>query len=108
MEQQYLVSFSIDGIGGSSSYLTVKDGKVDTASVEDEFYSMLRKSEKALIKDSQDTELSYLIENLTTEQEDKLKEAHAENYIGTDDDMPDAYESWLMDLDLDQLKGLLK
>jgi hypothetical protein len=29
---------------------------------------------------------------------DFLKEAHAKDYTGTDDDMPDAFESWLMNL----------
>jgi hypothetical protein len=52
-------------------------------------------------------EREYLIENLTKEQEDKLKEAHAEDYTGTDDDMPDAYEDWLGELDSADLKRIL-
>lgn len=28
-----------------------------------------------------------------------LKEHHATTYIGTDDDMPDAFDSWLAQLD---------
>lgn len=35
--------------------------------------------------------------------EDFLKDKHAENYIGTDDDMPDAFEHWLSNLDVDEL-----
>lgn len=31
--------------------------------------------------------------------EDYLQEVHAKDYHGTDDDMPDAFERWLMDLD---------
>lgn len=32
--------------------------------------------------------------------EDYLKENHAKHYRGLDDDMPDAYEKWVTDLDL--------
>lgn len=36
--------------------------------------------------------------------EDFLKDKHAENYHGTDDDMPDAFDSWLTDdLQVDDL-----
>lgn len=36
--------------------------------------------------------------------EDYLKEIHAEDYHGTDDDMPDAFDSWLGDdLQVDDL-----
>lgn len=52
--------------------------------------------------------ISDIIDHLTPEQEDKLKEAHAEDYRGTDDDMPDAFEGWLEDLTLDELKQILK
>jgi hypothetical protein len=52
-------------------------------------------------------EREHIIDNLTHEQEDKLKEAHAKDYHGTDDDMSDAYEAWLMDLDLAELKRIL-
>ncbi len=31
--------------------------------------------------------------------EDFLKEKHAKNYTGTDDDMPDAFDNWLGQLD---------
>lgn len=55
-----------------------------------------------------DQEHSDIIDNLTIEQEDKLKVAHAKDYHGTDDDMPDAFEAWLMDLSLEELKSLLK
>lgn len=35
--------------------------------------------------------------------EDFLQEKHAENYNGTDDDMPDAYEAWVCELDLEEV-----
>jgi hypothetical protein len=57
--------------------------------------------------DASDAERSEIIDNLTSEQEDKLNEAHAEHYHGTDDDMPDAFEGWLEDLSLDEIKSIL-
>lgn len=33
--------------------------------------------------------------------EDFLKEIHAQDYMGTDDDMPDAFDHWLTTLDAD-------
>jgi hypothetical protein len=33
--------------------------------------------------------------------EDYLKEKHGEEYTGTDDNMPDAYEAWLGDINAD-------
>ncbi len=35
--------------------------------------------------------------------EDFLKEEHAEDYHGTDDDMPDAFEAWVERLTMDEL-----
>lgn len=54
-------------------------------------------------------ERADIIDNLTPEQENKLNEAHAES-IDTfvlDDDMPNAFEGWLEDLSLDELKSIL-
>ena len=34
--------------------------------------------------------------------EEFLKEKHAENYMGLDDDMPDAFDEWLLDLDVNE------
>ncbi len=48
-----------------------------------------------------------LIDALTADQEEKLKEQHAEEYSGTDDDMPDAYEQWLEDLTSHELKSYI-
>ena len=49
-----------------------------------------------------------IIDNLTKEQEDTLRDIHAENYSGTDDDMPEAYEKWLMDLTVMDLESYLE
>jgi len=35
--------------------------------------------------------------------ENFLKEEFAKNYINIDDDMPDAFEAWLQELDIDEL-----
>lgn len=35
--------------------------------------------------------------------EDYLKEIHAKEYMGTDDDMPDAFDDWLGDLSVDDM-----
>ena len=40
--------------------------------------------------------------------EDYLQHLHAEDYHGTDDDMPDAYESWLMDFDVAEILEQVK
>jgi len=45
-----------------------------------------------------DERKSYIIDHLTSEQEQHLMDIHGENYIGTDDDMPDNFEKWLMNL----------
>ena len=34
--------------------------------------------------------------------EDYLGSVHADEYAGTDDDMPDAFASWLVNLDADE------
>lgn len=31
-----------------------------------------------------------------------LQEKHAEDYMGTDDNMPDAFDAWLVNLDVDE------
>lgn len=48
-----------------------------------------------------------ILDYLTDEQEEKLKKAHAEYYNGTDDNMSDAYESWLEDLTSQELRKYL-
>jgi len=43
-----------------------------------------------------------IMEKDTREFEDFLQEVHGEQYVGTDDMMPDDYEEWLQDLDVDR------
>ncbi len=74
-------------------------------SAETEFWNVFRYFRNG---EQQAYERSQIIDHLTSEQEDKLKEMHAEVYHGTDDDMPDAYEGWLEDLSLTDLKEILK
>ena len=35
--------------------------------------------------------------------EEWLKEWHAKEYIGTDDDMPDAFDTWTSELDTEEI-----
>lgn len=35
--------------------------------------------------------------------EDYLKDVHAKDYTGTDDDMPDDFESWVGELDVQEV-----
>jgi hypothetical protein len=37
--------------------------------------------------------------------EEFLQDIHARDYHGTDDDMPEAYEAWLTDLQVDDIIG---
>lgn len=50
---------------------------------------------------------SNIVENLTSAQDDMLKEEHAKYYHGTDDEMPDAYEDWLMNLSSDEIEKII-
>ena len=58
-------------------------------------------------EDALETERASIIENLTSAQEDILQEIHAQDYTGLDDEMPDAFEAWLEDLSVDDLKDYL-
>jgi hypothetical protein len=108
MSKEFEIEFHIDGKKVGSSTVTAVGKTLLTDAAEDEFYAVLRKNEKSLIQEAEDEEKSRIVDSLTSLQEDILKEAHAKVYIGLDDDMPDAYESWLEDLSLDELKDLLK
>lgn len=57
--------------------------------------------------EAEDIAKDAIISNLTDADEEKLKEAHADDYHGTDDDMPDAYEKWQEDLTSVELKQIL-
>lgn len=49
-----------------------------------------------------------IIDNLTPEQEALLRDEHMQGYIGTDDDAPDDFENWLMELSEEELKEIIK
>lgn len=77
------------------------------ANIREEFYAFLRKNEKGWLQEAEEEEKQVLVESLTDEDEKKLKETHAEDYHGTDDDMPDAFENWLENLSVEELKKLV-
>lgn len=109
MSKTYDIEFDfyLGGIRVGGSCVSAVDGKIDTQAVEDEFYAVLRKNEKKILESAEEYEREYIIDHLTSGEEEKLKEAHAKDYHGTDDDMPDAYEDWLMGLSLKELKEIL-
>ena len=59
-------------------------------------------------EDQENAKLENLIDNLSDEDEEKLKDAHADQYEGLDDDMPDDYENWLMGLNRFEIESILK
>lgn len=108
MTKNFPITITIEDVGYTTSYLQVTDGIVSTELAEEDFYKLLRKTEKALIKDVEEEERSQIIATLTPAQEEKLKEVHMKDYRGTDDDAPDAYDEWLMsDVSLEELKSIL-
>lgn len=105
--KEFEITFLIDGENVGGSFLGVEGGKLITEAAEDQFFAILRKNEKLLIQRAADKEKGDIIENLTVEQEEKLTEAHAKDYHGTDDDMVDDYERWMENLTLEELKAAL-
>jgi hypothetical protein len=101
------VQFYIDGerVGGTT--ISVCNGKIDTQAAEDEFYGMLRKHENSIIAAAEQFEHDYIVSHLTPDDEIKLKAAHADQYHGTDDDMPDDYEAWLSDQNTQDIKKII-
>ena len=93
---------------GSGIVAIYPDGRLSTEQIEQEFYGMLRGNEKDWRKEFAEEYKEFIIDNLTDAQEDILKDKHMDGYTGCDDDAPDDYENWLMDLDLDDLKTMLK
>lgn len=108
MVKEYEIEFVVDGKKLGSSFISVDGGKLQTESAEDEFYATIRKNEAMWLAEAEDEEKTNLVDSLSKEQEDKLKEAHMKDYRGTDDDAPDAYEYWLTDLSAAELKAILK
>ena len=109
MIKELTVEIYVDGVPlqGSSSIL-VENGKVNYSLAEEHFYEIIRKWEKDWIKEANEEEKSHIVDNLTKEQEDKLKEKHAKGYHGLDDEMLDDFETWLEELDLSDLKEIIK
>lgn len=108
-QKELEIKIEVDGMPlQGTSFILVKDGVVDFSQAEEHFYEIIRKWEQDWIKEANEKEKEFIIDNLTKLQEEKLQEVHAGSYMGTDDDMPDEYENWLMELDLDDLKELLK
>lgn len=108
MIHEFEVEFLVDGMNHGSSVIQVIDGVLSTEIVEQDFYDMLRKNRNSFLQDADEAIKDKIVSNLTSAQEDKLKEEHAKDYHGTDDDMPDAFESWLEDLSGQELYELLK
>lgn len=98
------IEFYIDGEKCGSGTLFFENGELDTTNAEDCFWKAVRFDKQTLIAE----EFEHIMEHLTKEQEEKLKEAHMNQYRGTDDDAPDDFDNWLTELDLDQLKAILK
>jgi hypothetical protein len=111
MAREYRFEWYIvdDETGGAAAkggtYLTADAVSVhgECESVDAEVAGALR----AFRKKAPELEREAIVDSLTSAQEDLLKSAHAEHYHGTDDDMPDAFEGWLEDLSLDELKSIL-
>lgn len=90
-----------------SFVLTVEDGKLDTNSAEEEFYKFLRHNEKTVLEESEEWNHDRIISHLNHKEEELLKEEHAKDYHGVDDDMGDAYESWLENLSVKELEEII-
>lgn len=101
------IEFYIGGVKVGGSTITVSQGEIDTSGAEDEFFAILRKHEPSIIEEGNDYEKGYIVEHLTPAQEELLKTAHMAQYHGTDDDAPDDYEDWMMNLTAQELKSEL-
>lgn len=107
-QKEIEVEMYFDGVPlQGTTTIFVKNGVVDYSLAEEHFYEIIRKWEKDWIKEWEEGYRESIIDNLTSEQEEILKNKHAEDYYGTDDDMSDDYENWLMDVSLDELKKWL-
>ena len=54
------------------------------------------------------TKENDVLENLIEDNIDKLQEVHAEGYVGTGDDMPDAFDNWVSGLTIEEVEGYIK
>lgn len=97
------IEFMIDGQLCGSGTLFIENGEVDTTNAEEKFWRAVRFNKQDLIAEEQ----SGIIDNLTSEQEDKLKDACMKDYHGDKEHWEDAYESFIEYLSLDELKDIL-
>ncbi len=56
----------------------------------------------------EDSNKEEVINNLLESDWDTLKDIHAKNYTGTDDEMSDRFEDWIYDLSSEEIIELLK
>jgi len=106
----FVVDMQIDGVTAGYGHITIRpDGSYDTEDIEEEFGKMLRHQKNTLTEQANEEEKEFITDNITHEQEEKLKDFHADQCDGVlDDDMPDDYENWLEELDIDSLKNIIK
>ncbi len=97
------IEFLIDGQRCGSGTLFIENGEIDITSAENSFYKAVRYSRQQLL----DEETEYIVDNLTREQEEKLKEAHMKDYHGSKDDWEESYDNWFSGLDLEDLKKII-
>lgn len=105
--KDFEMTFTINGKDVGIAFLGVENGKLHTEAAEEQFYAILRKNEKSLIEEAGEEEKGDIVDKLTPAQEEKIKETHAKDYHGTDDNMVDAYEDFLQGLTVEDLKAIL-
>lgn len=108
MDKNFEIEFIINGENCGSGTIMFRDGNFDISDAEEMFYKTLRRNEAFLKQEAIEEYKSKIIDGLTHEQEEILKEEHAKDYSGQDDDMIDDYENWLLGIDIDYLVKLLK
>lgn len=106
-QKDVTMEFLIDGVSAGSGVLMVRNGVLNSEDAEEEFNKTIRKQSLHLVQEAAEEEQSNIVDALKPEDEEKLKAVHAKDYHGTDDDMSDAYEDWLTDLSLEELKEIL-
>ena len=102
--KSFEIEIRLNGLVQTGQVVVQDDGTINSEDAEEGFGKLLRRSKDFLIADAEE----QLISDLTKEQENKLKDIHAKNYSGTDDNMSDEYESWLMSLTYAELISYLK
>ncbi len=109
IEFKVKIEISLDDVEEISltGFIQVENGKIlSSEDAQERFFKAIRVLENT----APDLERTYLIDNLTTAQEQKLQAEHAENGADgvLDDDMEDSFESWLEDLRLEELNEIIK